>query len=125
MTDNGPSSAPIACTLNSGDFRQRLAWIAALNSNAMRTRHRDGLRLELTYATDAFDRVSEMVRREQECCAFLTFTLHREADAVRLVIKAPEGLGEALDTVFQPFEAPEAAAAGCGCGPAGRHVAAR
>lgn len=124
MTVNAPSSAPIACTLSSGDFRQRLAWIAALNREAMRTRHREGRRLELTYAPDALNRVSEMVRRERECCAFLTFSVHREVDGIRLVIEAPEGMDEALDTIFEPFEAPETAADGCGCGPAGRHAPA-
>ncbi|MEQ9523519.1 MAG: hypothetical protein RIM96_13430 [Thalassobaculum sp.] len=117
----GPSTA-IACTLSSGDFRQRLAWIAALNRDALHTRHRDGRRLELTYAPDAVDRVSEMVHREQQCCAFLSFTLHREAGAIRLVIEAPEAAAGSLDAVFEPFEAPVAAAGGCGS--AARHDAA-
>ncbi|MEQ8393713.1 hypothetical protein [Thalassobaculum sp.] len=124
MTADVRPSAPIACTLKSGDFRQRLAWMAALNRDALRTRLRDGRRLELTYAPDAVDRVSEMVRREQQCCAFLSFTLHREADAIRLVIEAPEAAADSLDAVFEPFEAPVAAAGGCGCGPAARHDAA-
>ena len=124
MTADVRPSTPIACTLNSGDFRQRLAWIAALNRDGLRTRHRDGRRLELTYAPDAVDQVSEMVRREQQCCAFLSFTLHREAGAIRLVIEAPEAAADSLDAVFEPFEAPVAAAGGCGCGPAARHDAA-
>lgn len=124
MTTDARPSAPIACTLSSGNFRQRLAWIATLNRHALRMRHRNGRLLELTYAPDAVDQVSEMVRREQECCAFLTFTLHREADAIRLVIEAPEAAADSLDAVFEPFEAPDAAGGGCGCGPAARHDAA-
>lgn len=121
MTMNAPVPAAVACTLSPGDFHQRLAWIAALNRDALRKRHRDGRRLELTYAPAALDRVRDMMHREQECCAFLTFTLHREDDSIRLVIEAPGDVDDALDTVFQPFEAPESAAAGCGCGTAGRH----
>lgn len=120
MTADARPSVPIACMLNSGDFRQRLAWIAALNRDALRTRHRGGRRLELTYVPDAVDRVSEMVRREQQCCAFLSFTLHREAERIRVVIEAPEAAADSLDAVFEPFEAPDAAGGGCGCGPAAR-----
>ncbi|MEQ9152807.1 MAG: hypothetical protein RLO06_15120 [Parvibaculum sp.] len=79
----------------------------------------------MTFSPDAADRVNEIVRRERECCAFLTFTLHPEADSIRLLIEAPEGVRDALDTVFQPFEAPETATEGCNCGTAGRHAPAR
>jgi len=30
------------------------------------------------------------MRQEQACCAFLTFEMHEEPDAVTLTIKAPE-----------------------------------
>jgi hypothetical protein len=107
MTITRSEQAPIACTLESGDFRQRLAWIAELNRDALRAQRRDGLRLELTYAPTALDRVREMVAREQDCCAFLTFDLQEEPDTVRLVIEAPENARDALDAVFEPFQAPE------------------
>lgn len=125
MTSAIVEPAPIACALGSGDFQRRLAWIAELNRDALRSRKRDGFKLELSYAPDALDRVREMIAREEECCAFLTFELHPEGDTLRLVIAAPEGARDALDTVFQPFEAPESASAGCGCAPAGRHAPVR
>jgi hypothetical protein len=118
MTDTLSEPAPIACTLGPGDFRQRLAWIAALNCDALRARHQDGLRLELTYASAALDRVREMVARERDCCAFLTFELQQEADTVRLVIVAPEDARDALDAVFEPFQAREPATV-CSCSSAG------
>jgi hypothetical protein len=121
MTITRSEQAPIACTLESGDFRQRLAWIAVLNRDALRAQRRDGPRLELTYAPTAFDRVREMVPREQDCCAFLTFDLQQEADTVRLVIEAPEHARDALDAVFEPFQASEPAASVCSCSSAGRH----
>lgn len=125
MKPSTSEPTPIACTLGSGDFQRRLAWIAELNRDALLSRKRDGLRLELTYALDALDRLREMIAREEECCAFLTFKLHPEGDAIRLVIAAPGGARDALDTVLQPFEAPESASAGCGCAPAGRNAPAR
>jgi hypothetical protein len=118
MTVTMSEPVPIACTLGPGDFRQRLAWIADLNRDALRDQRRDGLRLELTYAPAALDRVREMVARERDCCAFLTFDLQQEADAIRLVIEAPEDACDALDAVFEPFQAREPATA-CGCSSAG------
>jgi hypothetical protein len=121
MTVATSEPTPIACTLGQGDYRQRLAWIADLNRDALRAQQRDGLRLELTYAPAARDRVREMVARERDCCAFLTFDLQQEADAVRLVIEAPEDARDVLDAVFEPFQAREPAAAVCGCSSAGCH----
>jgi hypothetical protein len=70
----------------------------------MREKRRADLRLELTYAPEAAERVREMVRRERECCAFLDFKLQKEADAVRLTIVAPEGAREAAEMLFEPFQ---------------------
>ena len=108
---------PIACTLGSGDFQNRVAWIADLNRDALRSQRRNGLRLELTYAAAALDRVREMVAREQECCAFLTFDVRIEREVIHLVIKAPESARDALDAVFEPFQGREPDASACGCSP--------
>jgi hypothetical protein len=43
------ASTPIACTLGSGDFKDRLRWIQELSAKSLRRHHRDGLMLELTY----------------------------------------------------------------------------
>ena len=40
------------------------------------------------------------VRREQECCPFLGFTIREDRDAVILVIDAPENAIEAADALF-------------------------
>jgi hypothetical protein len=102
-----PSSEarPIACTLAPGDFNGRLAWIAELTRDALREHRRDDLVLQLTYASEAAHRVCELVRREQACCAFLTFDLREEPDHVRLSITAPEEARAAVDTLFQQFVA--------------------
>jgi hypothetical protein len=96
---------PIACTLDVGDFRDRLAQIATLNRDALREHRRDGLMLHLRYAVEARDRVLEMVRREQARCSFLTFDLREEGGEVALTITAPEEARIAAETLFDQFAA--------------------
>jgi hypothetical protein len=68
-----------------------------------RSDERDGLVLRLRYAARARDLVREMVRREQECCAFLRFDLEEDALAVRLTITAPEEARDTADMLFATF----------------------
>jgi hypothetical protein len=96
-------AAPIACTLAPGDFDNRLAWIAELARDALHDHRRDDLVLQLTYVPEAAHRVREMVRRERTCCAFLTFDLREEPDAVRLIITAPEDARAAANALFEQF----------------------
>lgn len=110
--DDAPA---IACTLGAGDFKARLAWIAALNETALRAARQEGLRLDLTYAPQAREQILEMIRREQACCAFLTFTLNQEPAALRLVIQAPDAVKDGVDAVFAPFLSKGRPASGCGC----------
>lgn len=106
---------PILCSLSGGDYQARLDWIAALTANALRAHSRDDLRLALTYAPEARDRVEELMRREQECCAFLDFALHEERDGLRLTITAPERARDAADDVFALFLPGAAPVASCAC----------
>jgi hypothetical protein len=61
-----------------------------------------------------------MVRREQQCCAFLNFDLLVEDDVIRLVVTAPEEARDAAELVFEPFQSKEpvtsSASRGCGSG---------
>ena len=113
MTDH--QSAPIACTLNPGEYKTRLASIADLNRDALRSHARDGLELQLIYAAGAAKRVREMVRHEQECCAFLTFELDERTEDIRLIITVPERAREAADLLFAQFLQPADASPDCGC----------
>lgn len=113
---------PIACTLTSGDFKDRLAWVADLNSTALLSHQRHDLRLELVYAAGAAERVRELVRREQKCCAFLSFTIREGQDAVRLSVEAPERAREAADLLFEQFHSTSLlstspAGGACACAP--------
>ena len=108
-------AAPIACTLAPGAYKDRLAWIAALNRDALRSYERRDLVLELTYSLEARERVHEMVRQEQTCCAFLTFDLQEVGNEIRLTITAPETAREAADSLFDQFLAKASAKSSCGC----------
>jgi hypothetical protein len=70
------------------------------------------LRLELWYALQARDQVMEVVRAEQACCAFLTFALREDAEAVRVTIQAPERARAAAAAIFAGFRS---GLAGRGC----------
>lgn len=98
----------IACTLGSGDFKERVAGIRDLADRALRHSRRSDLRLELIYDASAIAEVEDLVAKESDCCAFLTFVLRRDADAVRLTVSAPEGARAAADELFAHF-APELA----------------
>jgi hypothetical protein len=106
MTDMMTESQPIACSLAGRDFRERLAWIAALTRDALRSYDRENLVLNLQYAPEAASCVREMVRKEQACCSFLTFEMQEHPDEVRLTIRAPEDARASADALFEPFVAP-------------------
>jgi hypothetical protein len=108
---------PIVCTLAPEAFKDRLAWIAALNKDALRKYERRDLVLELSYGLKARERVQEMVRSEQACCAFLAFELHEAGNEIRLTVTAPERAREAADTLFEQFVANAPAPASCACAP--------
>jgi len=100
---NKREEAPIACTLQPGNYRERLAWIAELARDGLLGAAREDLRVELRYAPSVADRVREMVGKEQECCAFLTFELTETDENVRLTITAPEGARDVADALFEQF----------------------
>lgn len=98
--------APIACTLDAGDFKARTSQIEALASRHLLRVSRQPLSIELTYAAEALPELRELVRKEEECCAFLDFDLTEIPDGLRLKITAPEAVGDAADTLFSHFAPP-------------------
>lgn len=113
MTDT--NSAPIACTLSPPEYKARLGATADLNRDALLCQTRHDLELRLVYTADATERVREMVRQEQDCCAFLIFDLDERLDEIRLTITVPERARSAADMLFAQFLPPSAEAADCIC----------
>jgi hypothetical protein len=100
---DGRGTAPIACTLQPGDYKERLAWIADLARDGLLGVCRDDLRLELRYASSVAARAREMVAKERECCAFLDFEIAETGEGVCLTITAPERARDAADALFEQF----------------------
>jgi hypothetical protein len=98
--------APIACTLQPADYKDRLAWIAELARDGLLGASREDLRFDLKYSASVADRVRELVRREQQCCAFLNFELSEVDEGVHLTITAPERARDVADALFEQFVPP-------------------
>ena len=110
-----PNNAPIACTLGGVDYAERLAWIARLNHDGLLSHERHDAALELRYAPTVRGRVHELVRKESECCAFLTFALDESGSDVRLTITVPDRVRDAADHFFEPFLTSKAPVSTSGC----------
>jgi hypothetical protein len=115
MNAHESPTEPIACTLGAGAYRERLAWIADLNRSALQTARRDGARLILTYDLRVAVRVREMIRRVQECCAFLAFELNEDEKELTLAITGPQAARDALAALFDPFLTGASMGGPCAC----------
>ena len=98
--------APIACTLGSGDYRERLAWIAELARDGLLSVRREDLEIALRYAPRVSDRIREMVSMEQACCAFLNFAISETSEDVCLTITAPERTQDVANALGEQFVPP-------------------
>jgi hypothetical protein len=111
-----PKDDPVACTLAPGDFSDRLEAIADLNRDALQRYTRNDLTLDLVFSSTASPRVRDMVRREQECCAFLNFDVLEDAHSVRVRITAPETARSVASSLFERFSSKaDASTPACGC----------
>ena len=97
------SSVRLACTLDADDYRRRLALIADLNRSRLREAELEGRVLRLTYAAEAAERVRDLIRLEQACCAFLRFGVTSEADTITLCDEAPASAGREAGALLAPF----------------------
>jgi len=93
----------LACSLTPDAYADRLSSIGELNRDFLRSYDRHDSTLELVFSSVALPRVRELVRREEICCAFLTFTLVESPDSVRLRVTAPPHAARGVDALFAPF----------------------
>lgn len=100
---------PIACTLDAGDYKARLASIAELTQDALRGFERRDLELVLWYAPEAQERVRLMIDNERACCGFLSFDLREEPDAMVVSIVAPERARGVAEELFAQFSGQDSA----------------
>lgn len=108
------TNADPSCSLESRAFQERVAWIATLNRQFLRSSERNGRFLRLVYDSAALGQVEEMVARERDCCAFLDFEL-RQGAAVELIVTVPAHAEEHAEQLLAPFHQPEALADANAC----------
>lgn len=110
MTDK--AAAP-SCSLDARDFKDRVAWISALNGKFLRDHRRHGSTLALIFVPEALREVEEMIAREKGCCGFLDFRLRTARDRVELTITVPEGQEADADVLLAPFYGNQAGTGRC------------
>jgi len=93
----------IACCLDTGEYKSRIAWIKNLTLRALQHHSQGGLALHLSYKPEASTEVQKMVVQERLCCPFLTFDLQQSPEAISVTIIAPETARDSLDMLFGQF----------------------
>jgi hypothetical protein len=96
---NTHSSLEIACSLTPADYAERLREFRRLFTTALLESRREPARLYLNLDPSAAreEDVRDLLRREQECCAFFTFSVSAEPAATHVEAAVPMGAEECLD----------------------------
>jgi len=98
---------PIVCSLNAGDFEQRLASIAEIGAESLIEHRREGAAHLLRFRPDARtrERLERIVVAEAECCAFLDLELADGCCHLSLKVAAPEAGQATADGFAMAFGA--------------------
>jgi hypothetical protein len=96
---------PIACSLDAGALRERLAEIEAVGAESLIDETREGERHVLRFRADAGieRRLEEIVAAESHCCAFLDLELTRGDDVLTLAIATSSGGEEIAAALAMSF----------------------
>jgi hypothetical protein len=83
---------PIACSLSSAPYTERVQQLSALRRDAMleRSAIAGGERLLFADAPGIESSLRAAIDAEAECCSFLTLTLEHDGDRLVLDITGPE-----------------------------------
>lgn len=93
---------PIACTLTSGAYRDRVDELAALAARALRSREptADGERLTFDGSASTERDLRAAVAAEASCCAFLRMDLQRRGERLVLDVAGPEDARPIIAQLF-------------------------
>lgn len=103
MTDRTTSPAstspPIACSLEPGSARERMARWQALADRALQdsARTNDGAWQRYRSEPSVERELDELVALEARCCPFLSFGLRRHAGGLELDVRGPADAAPILD----------------------------
>ena len=93
-------SVPIACSLTPEDAGTRVEeWRRILSAAVIETVRPSPDRVEF-HLVDDLSQMADLIglaQREKQCCPFLEFNLSIDAEAVMLVVTAPEEASSILD----------------------------
>lgn len=93
-------SSPIACSLDDGEFTDRVAQWQALVASSVRTLEADDttVRMVLDGSDGALLRAAALGQLEKACCAFFDVSIDLAADACTLRLSVPDGAQDVLAT---------------------------
>ncbi len=98
--DPGVGLPQIACTLDAGAMPQRLDdWLRILERVEARDDIEGGLRLTFPREADVAA-LAQLVRSEQGCCSFFSFSLTVDGRGVGLEVRAPEPARDIVSALF-------------------------
>ncbi|MEV4826785.1 MULTISPECIES: hypothetical protein [unclassified Micromonospora] len=100
MTSDEQAWVPEVCTLPTVERPLRLAEFDDLFATALHDQQRlspTALRWRLDPAAEAT--VRDLTGRESSCCSFFSFTVARDADALRLDVQVPAAHVDVLDAL--------------------------
>jgi hypothetical protein len=96
---NAESSLEIVCSLTPADHAERLREFGRLFATALRESRREPTRLYLSLdpLTAREDEVRDLLKREQECCPFFSFSIDAQPAAIHVEAAVPDGADECLN----------------------------
>jgi hypothetical protein len=99
---------PLVCTLTAADYRDReRAWLKLRPFVTASEVMAGGLRFTFGPAIGLRDSLTELVRLEAECCAWMTFAMAESPDGVQLSITSNSADGvRGVREAFAPLARP-------------------
>lgn len=96
---------PLVCTLTAVDYRDREgAWLKLGPFVTSSAAIAGGLRFSFAHAVGLRDSLTELVRLEAECCAWMTFAIADSPEAIQLSITSVSADGEhGIREAFAPL----------------------
>ena len=96
---NPQTPLEIACSLTPGDYAQRLREFRQFCATSLRETRREPARLHLSLDPAALraGELRDLLRREQECCPFFSFSVEASPESIRVEAAVPDGAEECLD----------------------------
>jgi hypothetical protein len=97
--DANASNLTLACSLSAAEYAERLRAFRRLFAVSLQAVRREPTRLQLLLDADTAGdaEVRDLLRREQECCPFFSFTVERTAGSIAVETVVPLGAEECLN----------------------------